>query len=164
MCITCIMLWQHSSLSCFPVAKNTNCSQPCFQYPFNICKQGVFDKQGFWLGFNEHCVQLHYLQHHSPLKIYPLTVATNIDTKKESYSHHSQSPASFMVWKSQSHVHFITYLKEFASSGERQTAFRLYTCLTLKCLSFTPNLYLSSPTQLHAGLTSNKHWFRDIGT
>lgn len=74
--------WQHSSLFRFPVAKNTDFSQPYFQYAFNIYIKAAFDKQGFWISLSEHCVQLHYLQYHGTRKIYPPTVTTNIDTKK----------------------------------------------------------------------------------
>lgn len=41
------MSWQHSSLFCFPVAKNKGFSQPYFQYAFNIYIQAGFDKTGF---------------------------------------------------------------------------------------------------------------------
>lgn len=152
-----IMSWQQFSIL-LSVAKNTDFSQPYFQYAFNIYIQAVFDKQGFWISFNEHCVQLHYLQHHGPLKIYPPTVTTNSDTKKGSYSPHSHSLASFTVGKSQSHLYFITHVKEFGSAGQCQREFCLYTCLTYKsCSSLALHLYLSSSKCLHARFTSHKH-------
>lgn len=118
----------------------------------------VLTKQGFWISFSEHCVQLHYLQYHSSLHIYPPTVTTNTDTKKGSYSPHSHSPESFTVGKGQSHLHFITRLKEFESAGQCQREFRLYACFTHKCCSsLALDLYLSSSTCFHARFTSHRH-------